>query len=325
MKVLVTGSSGYIGGRLARALAERGYAVTGMDRRSAGAACLDAFVHADLRETPPLADALADADAVFHLAAARADFGIPDREYRRDNVEATRALIELGRKAGVRQWVFYSSVSAMGPGAASRNESASPSPANPYGATKAEAEALFRRLADEDPSVAILVMRPSVVYGPGNSADTNVYRLIRAIDRRRFLMVGDGQTPKALSYVENLLAATLFAWERIQPGLQTYIYVDAPVLTTGEIVERICLLLGRHIPRWRVPLGLATALASSLDVLGTATGIDFPVTAARIRKFCTPTNFDAEAIRELGFRAPVSNTAALEATIRWYRSLAARP
>lgn len=324
MRVLVTGSSGYIGGRLARALADRGCVVAGMDRQSAGASGLDAFVQGDLLETARLADALQGVHAVFHLAAARGDFGIPDRAYRRDNVEATRTLIELGRKEGVRQWVFYSSVSAMGPGAASRNELAPLTPGTAYGATKAEAEALFRDLGDEDPGVGILVLRPSVVYGPGNFADTNVYRLIRAIDRGRFLMIGDGQTRKTLSYIDNLLAATLFAWERMRPGLQTYIYVDEPVLSTSEIVARICALLGRSIPRWRLPLGVAVALASGLDVLGASTGIDFPITAARIRKFCTPTIFDAEAIRGLGFRPPVSNEAALEATVRWYRSTVAR-
>jgi nucleoside-diphosphate-sugar epimerase len=289
-------------------------------RRSTDVPGLDTFIHGDLLDEPRLAEALQGVHAVFHLAAARGDFGIRSAGYRRDNVEATRALLEAGRKEGVRCWVFFSTVSAMGPSSAHADEQVPLNPTTDYGASKAEAEALFRGLADEDPTSGILVLRPSVVYGPGNPADTNVYRLIRAIDRGRFLMIGDGQTGKTLSYIDNLLAATLFGWDRLRPGLQTYIYVDEPLLSTAEIVETVCRTLGRSIPRWRLPLRVAVAFAAVMDGLAGATGIDLPVTAARIRKFCTPTIFDSGAIRRLGFHQPIDNESALVATVRWYRA-----
>lgn len=324
-RILVTGCSGYIGARLVGALAARGYAVRGLDRRpNAGVHGLETFVHADLLDASRLAEALRGVDTVFHLAAARGDFGIPSQGYRRDNVEATRALLEAGRKEDVRSWVFFSTVSAMGPSAVSVNETAPLNPETAYGASKAEAEAMFRVRADEDPAARILVLRPSVVYGPGNFPDTNVYRMIRAIDRGRFLMVGDGQTRKTLSYIDNVLAATLFGWDRLGPGLETFIYVDEPLLSTAEIVETVCRALGRSIPRWRLPLGPAVALATVMDGLARVTGIDFPVTAARIRKFCTATIFDAGAIRRLGFRQPVDNERALAATVHWYRATVSR-
>jgi nucleoside-diphosphate-sugar epimerase len=324
-RILVTGCSGYIGARLTAALASRGYAVTGLDRRPpADPRGFERFVLADLLDAQHIREALRGVDAVFHLAAARGDFGIPSEGYQRDNVEATRALLEAGRKAGVRSWVFFSTVSAMGPSAASVDEAAPLNPETDYGVSKAEAEALFRALADEDPAACILVLRPSVVYGPGNFPDTNVYRMIRAIDRGRFVMVGDGQTRKTLSYIDNVLAATLFCWDRVRPGLQTFIYVDEPLLSTAQIVATVCRALGRSIPRWRIPLGPAVALAAVMDGLAKATGIDFPITAARIRKFCTDTVFDAGAIRGLGFRQPVDNERALAATVHWYRATVSR-
>lgn len=64
---------------------------------------------------------------------------------------------------------------------------------------------------------------------------------------------------------------------------------------------------------------MARPAALISDVLAEVTGIDFPITAARIEKFCTPTLFDGSAIRDLGFEQPVSNAEALRKTVRWYQ------
>jgi nucleoside-diphosphate-sugar epimerase len=323
MRLLVTGCSGYIAGRLVPCLKARGHIVAGLDRRRPETVDLDRFVHGDLLDLRSLSDALDGVEAVLHLAAAKGDFGIADREYVRDNLDATRVLITAGRKAGVRRWLFFSSVAAMGSSASYASEQAPLNPANAYGTSKAEAERLFHRLVEDDPMAEVAILRPSAVYGPGDWTDTNVYRLIDAIHRNRFVMIGTGETMKTLSYIDNVVAATLFLMDATKPGVQTYIYVDEPVMSTAELVRRIYEVLGQHGPRWHVPAGLAVGLASAADVLGRLTGVDFPITAARIKKFSTATTFDGGAIRRLGFRQPVDNDAALRATVAWYLSGAA--
>ena len=191
-------------------------------------------------------------------------------------------------------------------------------PINPYGASKAEAEKLFHELAEEDPEARVLIIRPSVVYGPENPPSTNIYRLIDAIYNDRFAMVGPGEALKSTSYIENLLAATLFLMERMEQGVQTYIYIDEPVLSTGELVERIYQLLGKNPPSWHIPLSIATPIAKVSDIAASITGIDFPITAARIEKFNRSTNFDASKIRDAGFDQPVSNEDALRTTVKWH-------
>lgn len=114
---------------------------------------------------------------MLHLAAAKGDWGISREEYYRDNLETTRVLLREGRKAGVTDWVFYSRVSTMGPSETPIPEDAGSDPINPYGGSKPEAEKLFRQFADENSAARILVVRPSVVYGPGNPSSTNIYRL----------------------------------------------------------------------------------------------------------------------------------------------------
>ncbi|MCS3702318.1 NAD-dependent epimerase/dehydratase family protein [Salinibacter ruber] len=319
MSILLTGSSGYIGSRLADRLDGHGAEVHGVDREPQdGNALADVTTGNLLNASTYEQTDLEAIDCIFHLAAAKGDWGITKEEYYQDNLEATRKLIEAGVEADVKDWVFYSTVSTHGPSHQPAGEEADFDPINPYGASKAEAEKLFHKLAAEDPEARILVIRPSVVYGPGNPPSTNIYRLIDAIYNGRFAMVGSGDALKSTSYIGNLLEATIFLFRRLETGVQTYIYVDTPVLTTGQLVQRIYRLLEQEPPAWHVPLSVAEPIAYVSDLAASVTGIDFPITAARIAKFNRSTNFDASKIRDIGFEQPVSNEDALRRTVEWH-------
>jgi len=328
MTFLITGSSGYIGSRLGTILADKGHTVFGVDRVSSSSAhsFLDRFTHGDLCDPAVAKKAVEGVDSILHLAAAKGDWGISEREYFQDNLDATEVLLDVGKENGIASWVFYSTVSVMGPSEKPISEDAGFAPINPYGASKAKAEQLFISYAETHPEAKVLVIRPSVVYGPGNPESTNIYRLIDTIYKRRFVMVGPGEAVKTTSYITNLLAATTFLMERTQPGLQTFTYVDRPKMTTGEIVEHIYQTLGKTPPSWHVPLAVAEPIAKISDTAARLTKIDFPITAARIKKFNRSTNFRAEAIRTLGFKQPVDNKTALNKTIDWHiRTVYDRP
>ncbi|WP_112903191.1 NAD-dependent epimerase/dehydratase family protein [Salinibacter ruber] len=318
MRIVVTGSSGFIGSYLVKRLKDDGYTVVGVDREPGTPDVVDRFVQGDLAQEQIRERALDGADAVMHLAAAKDDWGIDDETFFFENLEVTRRLIADARERGIHDWVFYSSVAAIGPGDEPRTEKSSLKPSGAYGASKKEAESLLRAYAEEEPEVSCIILRPSVVFGPGNFSYTNVYRLIEAVRTNRFLMVGDGQAIKTTSYIENLIEATMYLWERRSSGVQTYIYVDEPVRTTGELVDDIYRLLGKTRPGIHIPLDLAKAVAWISDVAASVTGINFPITAARIEKFNTSTNYDASAIREAGFEQPVEIEEALQKTVNWH-------
>ena len=177
---------------------------------------------------------------------------------------------------------------------------------------------LFRQFADRERSARIIIIRPSVVFGPDNPPNTNIYRLIDSIYNNRFVMVGKGDAIKATSYIENLVAATLFLIERMSEGVQTFIYVDEPKLSTASMVQQICALLQKRPPKWSIPLAIAAPLAHVADIAAAVTRRDLPITSARIKKFCRPTNFDATSLRNLGFKQPVPIEDALRRTVQWF-------
>lgn len=318
MRIVVTGSAGFVGTNLIPRLQESGHEVVGVDRQKGTPDAVDRVVLGDLKNQKVRQEALAGADAIVHLAAAKDDWGIDDDTFFFENLEVTQRLIEDARELDIHDWVFYSSVAAMGPGDEFRSEEAALEPNGAYGTSKMKAERLFREYAEECPEMSCVILRPSIIFGPGHFSYTNVHRLIEAIRGGRFLMVGEGQAIKTTSYIENVIAATLYLWERRKKGVQTYIYVDEPVRTTEELVDDIYHLLGKRRPGVRIPLELAKSIAWVADVAADWTGINFPITASRIEKFNTSTNYDASAIREDGFEQPVEIEEALRKTINWH-------
>jgi nucleoside-diphosphate-sugar epimerase len=319
-KILLTGCSGYIGQNMVPYLKQRSFSVFGFDRKPCPylSSSLDGFIQGDLQDEALLQRALNGIDTVFHLAAARVDWGLSDNEYFEDNVAATRKLLHVASGQGIKNWVFFSTVGVMGSGVSLLDESAPIAPLTAYGESKAEAEALFREFASREPSAQVLIIRPSAVFGLGNPPNTNMYRLTDALYNNRFVMVGKGDAIKTTSYIENLIAATLFLTDRMLEGVQTFIYVDEPKLSTAETVQVICSFLQKSPPKWNLPLGIAAPLAHLADVAAAVTRRDFPITAARIKKFCRTTNYDSSAVRRLGFEQPVPIEEAIRRSIEWY-------
>lgn len=318
MKILLTGSAGYVGSHLSKRLMEEGHEVVGLDRVKEHAEHLDDFIHDDLNEINNLAAKLVDIDCIYHLAAAKDDWGLSRDEYYKDNYDASCRLIEAGKQANIKKWVFYSTVSVLGPSKKQLDEDAPYNPVIPYGESKADAEKLFIELADEINDSQILIIRPSAIFSPGNPATTNIYRLIDAIFKNRFVMVGKGESLKTTSSLPNLIEANLFLFKHLKPGASIYHYVDYPIWSTKKLVNTIYDQLGKKRNSFYIPLSVAKPIAYVSDIAAHVLKIDFPITADRIDKFCTSTVFKADAIREQGFEQSVPIRQVVNETVDWH-------
>lgn len=318
MRILITGGSGFIGRCLVEELAKVGHELVNLDLcRPEWPAPFARTLTGDVRDLDAVREAMKGCQAVFHLAAAHHDTGIDVPTYFDVNENGTRVVLQVMKEKKVVDLCFTSSVAVYGPTADEPSESSPVFPALPYGASKLAAERLIAEWTAADPERRALVLRPAVVFGPHNFA--NMYALIRQLHSRRFIQVGSGANQKSMCYVENLVAAMLYLWAQCQPGTRVFNYADQPDMSSRQIATEIALALGQRPSAISVPLGLAVALVSPLDLLGRLTGQTFPVSAFRIRKFAASrTVFDSSAVFQTGFVAPVTLQNGLRSMVSWY-------
>ncbi len=326
MKVLITGGTGFIGCYFVRELLDQGHQVSILDIYpfEPGVDGIDPtqvdLVIGDIRDPQALDQSMQGCDAVLHLAAAHHDFGISEATFDSVNVQGARAICEAMDRHGISNACFYSSVAVYGDASPPVDEDSPHEAVSPYGKTKSGAEKVFREWVGAGPGRRCLVIRPTVTFGAGNFA--NMFTLIKQIDKGLFMPVGDGKNIKSLSYIENIVDATMNQWLQPgpeQPAFVTYNYVCKPDLTSGEIADIVYRALGKKPPGFRVPYGLARILALPLDVVIALTGKNLPVSGARIWKLAkAQTRYESSKIRDAGYQQKVPLQEGIEKMVRWY-------
>jgi GlcNAc-P-P-Und epimerase len=314
--ILITGNAGFIGKYLTSSLLEKGQNVQGIDIRPR-IDILKGFkqINGNILDRGIVKQCMIDVDCIIHLAAEHKDFGVKEESYFITNVNGTKVLLDAASEAGIKKFIFYSSVAVYGD-QTSTTEETSPRPVNPYGASKLAAEKEVIKWADEDKSRTAIIIRPAVVFGPNSKA--NIFRLIRQVCDGTFMMVGNGKNIKSAAYVNNLVDATVYLMDRCSQGYIIFNYADEPHMETKELVNLIGRIAGRKAKKFFLPLNIAIAGGFVFDILGKITRIDFPITAARMKKFTVPTYHRAERIRKFGFKPKYSIEEGLKNHIEWY-------
>ena len=317
MRVLVTGATGMLGRRTAVALAARGNEVTVLQRRPSGLECRE--VLGDVADPAVVQRATAGQDTVVHLAA-KVDVVGPWAEYAHANIEGTRTVLAGCRSAGVRRLVHVSSPSVAHAGHALVG--AGPDPADPalarshYSRSKAVAEQ--EALAADSADRGVLVIRPHLVWGPG---DTQL--VARIVDRARagrLFRIGTGAALIDTTYVSNAVDALLAAVDSDRHG-------EALVVSNGEprpvadILAGLCRAAGLPGPRGWVPVLAARAAAGGVEALWWALGRRDvpPLSRFLVEQLTTAHWFDQRHTRRaLGWTPAVSLDDGFEVLARWY-------
>lgn len=321
-RILVTGGTGFTGGRLVSRLARDGYAVRALVRPWSDITKLpDAVerVYGDLRDPDAIAGAIAGVATVFHIAAAFRDARLPAAEYEHVNVDATGVLVRAAADAGVRRFVHCSTGGVhghvQGPPA---NEDAPLAPGDYYQDTKLRGERLARELAVER-GLRLTVARPTGIYGPG---DQRILKLVRAVVRGRFIMFGAGGVRYHLTHVDDVVDGLLRCAFRDEAAGRVYLLAGPEAPTVVDLVHRIAAIARVAPPRRRWPVAPLMWAASACEHACRPFGIDPPLHRRRADFFVKNRAFDtSRARRELGFAPLVGLDTGLRHTYDSYRSL----
>ncbi|MFV3368079.1 UDP-glucose 4-epimerase family protein [Pseudomonas sp. NY15435] len=308
MKVLLTGATGFVGrGVLARLRQEDDVQVR-VSQRGIAAQWPDGVEVAQidgLSVAQSWAQALRGVDVVIHCAGRvhvmderAAD---PLAEFRSVNVEATRHLAQEAAAAGVKRFVFVSSIKVNGEETAPGlpfTADAAPQPQDPYGQSKLEAEqALFAVAAQT--GLEVVVVRPPLVYGPGVKA--NFASLMRALQRRLPLPFGAIDNRRSLVARDNLVDLLLLCAQHPAAAGQVFLVSDGEDLSTAQLCRGLSKALGVRPRLLPVPSGL-------LHLLGLLTG-----RSQQVRRLLGSLQVDISATRrQLGWIPPVSVEQALQ-------------
>ncbi|NLO78708.1 MAG: SDR family oxidoreductase [Xanthomonadaceae bacterium] len=270
-KILVTGATGFIGRALLdRLRADPVFDVSAVVRHWLPSLPSDIQVHevGDLNASTDLRGALAKVDVVIHAAARVHVMNDPSidplAEFRRVNVEGTLALARQAAAAGIRRFIFISSIKVNGESTQNNRPfivEDPPQPADPYGISKHEAEEQLRRLAEET-GMEVVIIRPPLVYGPGVKA--NFLSMMRWLYRGVPLPLGAINNRRSLVALDNLVDLIVTCIDHPAAANQTFLAGDGEDLSTTELLRRMGAALGRPARLIPVPPTLLNAGAAVL-------------------------------------------------------------
>lgn len=312
--ILITGANGFVGQALCLALGRHGGNIKRAVRIAESGQSSDgekSIVVGSIGSSTDWTAALCGINTVVHLAA-RAHFvhesgrGLLS-QYREVNTEGTRRLAEMAAQAGVRRFVFLSSVKVNGERTSGHpfTENDLPQPEDAYGISKWEAEQALLNISHTT-GMEVVILRPPLIYGPGVKG--NFLRLIRLVSRGTPLPLASVTNSRSLLYVDNLVDAIVSCVESPAAAGRTYLVSDGEDIPTPDLVLTLAIPLHVRTRLFPFPVALlrlgATVLGKGSEILKLTESLQ--VDSTRIKK-------------ELGWQPRFSLKQGLEETAGWYR------
>ena len=309
-RVLVTGAAGFMGAAVLPALHRAGYALRATWHRHAPqprAAAVEWCQDDLVMDRDRTKDLLRGVDIVLHLAARVHVRGLLRHctgPFHRANVVATTQLAQQAVRAGVRRFLFLSTVGVhgrenqAGNGVPQALRSGDPLQAqDAYARSKLAAELALAQTCTGS-GMELVTLRAPLVFGPGNGG--NFPRLLRYLDRGLPLPVGPRPAPRSMVYVNNLAELLVVCMRHTGVANNTYLLADFDLAVTA-LSGKLADLLGRRLRTLQLP--------------------ELLLRGGALRSLTQPLLVDGEPIRRTtGWQPEIGADAALAQTVAWYRS-----
>lgn len=319
MRILVTGGTSLLGRTVAELLRDRGDEVSLLQRRTGSAGFAEHL--GDIADPEPVITAVAGKDAVVHVAARVGITGSWE-DFKRTNVEGTENLLVASQAAGVQRFVHISSPSVAHHGKALVGVGAEP--AKPgrarghYAKSKAQAELLVARASSS--SFPVVVLRPHVIWGPGDSQ--LIGRIVERARRGRLATIGTGAALIDTTYISNAADAVIAALDRApELGGRRFVVTNGQPRPVAELIARIVAAAGFEPPSLRVPYRAAQLGGKVAERVWDRTGRDDdpPMTSFLAEQLATAHWFDQRKTRRALQWAPaVSLDEGFERLADWF-------
>jgi nucleoside-diphosphate-sugar epimerase len=320
VKILVTGATGYTGKALALNLAAEGHHVRALARSTSKVEDLQKagieVVIGDIACRDEVFRAVEGMDRIYHVAALYRQTNVPDHAFGDVHVKGTENICEAVLYFGVKKVVHTSTIGVHGHVENPPGDEDSPfNPGDLYQQTKLEGELLALRYAKEK-KLPLSVVRPAGIYGPG---ETRMLKLFRAVKRRRFVMIGNGETCCHFVYIDDLIQGFKLAAESPNAVGRSYIIAGDEYVTLNRLVALIAEAVGVPTPRWRIPYAPVYAAGAICEALCKPFGMEPPLHRRRVAFFDKTRAFCNERARqELGYRPQIDLRTGVRRTAEWY-------
>ena len=321
MKVLVTGATGFTGGALCKRLVSLGYQVRALARDEKGKHLLDSLgvevFKLDLCEPSSLDSAVKGVDIVYHIAALYRQQGVSSEKFWKVNAESVDHLMKSSLKAGVHRVVHCSTGGVHGHVHPSPGTEDSPyNPGDEYQESKLAGEKIARRVMEEG-KLAVTIFRPTGIYGPG---DLRFLKLFRAIQKKRFFMLGSGEVNYHLIFIDDLIDGIMLCGTQDHAIGKTYILGGREATTLNQLVRMITEELGVKSSSVHIPLWPMYAAGYLCEIFCKPFGFEPPLYRRRIDFFKKNRAFDiSKAKSELGFLPKIELKEGIHRTASWYK------
>ncbi|MBC8766909.1 NAD(P)-dependent oxidoreductase [Arenibacter sp. BSSL-BM3] len=224
---------------------------------------------------------------IFNFAAVHREPGHEYSEYFDTNLPGAKNINEFSRQTGIKNIFFTSSIAPYGKSLYERTEASTLYPETAYGISKALAEEIHKTWLAEDKSRRLVIVRPSVIFGPKDPG--NVYRMIKALKKGTFILPNGGNIIKGYGYVYGLVESIFFTINK-KDRLIIYNYAENPLVPLKEMVDIAKDELGYKKPTLKMSVKMLAFIAFFVLKGFKLFGKKSDIHPVRVRKAGFPTN-----------------------------------